>query len=449
MSPKIISDINSLLARFKFNKLVSLQLYQLLRYGSFLLISICLARLRLPQSQIGQYETFLLLSGMVSFFWVSGIINSMLAIFPKKNTREKKAILFNTFITLFAFSLIAGASLFLFSDNLLSFLDRENGKTIVKLSVVYLVFNNPSFLIEYILFLNERKKAILIYGLITGIATLTAAVTPVILHQPLVYSMYGLIAVAVARLLLAFILLSKFGSFKPDFTLLRQHLQISTPIILSLFVSGSSEYIDGIIVKSKFNDPWSFAIYRYGAKELPVLLIIANTFSAAMIPSLSINLNKGLDELKEKSAKLMHIFFPVTIVLLLISPYLYKYVFNDSFIYSALIFNIYLLLIVPRVLFPQTILTALYRTKFLLISSIFEIIINVSLSVYLAGKIGLPGVAMGTLIAYTFDKLFLLCIAHFALGISPARFLKVTPYLVYIALSFVAFGVGIVILHHI
>ncbi len=81
------------------------------------------------------------------------------------------------------------------------------------------------------------------------------------------------------------LLLFKYARFKPDWALLKQHLLLALPILLAIFVSGSSEYIDGLIVKNmhrKFGEV-GFAVFRYGAKELPILLIVANTLSTAMI----------------------------------------------------------------------------------------------------------------------------------------------------------------------
>lgn len=426
---------------FKLSNLSSLQLFQLIRYGSFVLIGICFAKLALPQSVIGQFETFILVSGMVSFFWVSGIINSMLSIYPKKSEDEKKAVLFNTFITLFFFSITAGVVLRLFSQNFLSFLDKETDGNLVHLSIFYLLLTNPSFVSEYVLFLNEKKKEIVVYGIVTALLSVIAAVVPVLSNYPIVYSMYGLIVVALGRIVFAVFLLNRFASFQFNFKLQATNLKLSLPLIFSIFVSGSAEYIDGLIVKAKFNDMF-FAVYRYGAKELPVLLIIANTFSTAMIPAIAANLDDGLKELKEKSGKLMHIFFPLTIVLLLLSPVLYRYVFSGSFVYSSIIFNVYLLLVIPRVLFPQTILTGMQHTKYLLVSSVLEIVLNVSLSIYLAGKIGLPGIAAGTFIAYSFDKLFLMCVSYFVYGIKPSAYIKGIPFFIYSICTFSAFALS-------
>ncbi len=365
----------------------------------------------------------------------------MLAAYPKKEEVQKKALLFNTFISLLAFSVMAGILLLVFSKSLLSFLDKQSDGYLIQLTAIYVLLNNPSFIIEYVFYLNEKKKSILAYALATAVASLAVTILPVVFNYTIEYAIYGLIAIAFVRLAYALAVLNRYAVFDIDIKLQATNLKISAPLILSLFVSGSSEYIDGLIVKAKFNDMF-FALYRYGAKELPILLIMANTFSTALIPRVAANLELGLAEVKDKSARLMHFFFPVTITLMLLSPVLYRYVFGETFVYSSIIFNIYLLLVIPRVLFPQTILTGMQHTRYILLSSVIEIVINVSLSVYLAGKIGLPGIAAGTFIAYSFDKLFLLGIAYFVYGIKPGAYIRLVPFVLYSVAVFAAFALG-------
>ena len=96
--------------------------------------------------------------------------------------------------------------------------------------------------------------------------------------MPVEYAMAGLILVALIKLIAVIALLNRYAVFKINKQLLGECLMLSAPLIASIFVSGSAEYIDGIIVKAKFDNVF-FSIYRYGAKELPVLLIVANTLS--------------------------------------------------------------------------------------------------------------------------------------------------------------------------
>jgi O-antigen/teichoic acid export membrane protein len=74
---------------------------------------------------------------------------------------------------------------------------------------------------------------------------------------------------------------------------------------------------------------------------------------------------------------------------------------------SAAIFNIYLLLIISRVFFPQTILLARNENKIILMASVLEIIVNVTCSLILLHFYGIIGIAYGTQIAFFFEKIFL------------------------------------------
>lgn len=426
------------------SSLSALQLYQLLRYGSFILIGICFAKIGLPREEIGRFETFIMLSSMVSYFWVGGMINTMLSIYPRKKDSERSSVFFNTFLSLSAFSIIAGTLLFTMSDNVLSFMDQGGSGALVRLAVVYLLLNGPSFISEYILFLNDRKLSIVVYGVLFGFSSLCAGVLPIVNDMPVEYSLYGFIWVAVGRYLFTLWLISRYGSFRFNSTLLLQQVQSALPVIGAIFVSGSAEYIDGVLVKSLYSDA-DFAVYRFGAKELPVLLIVANTFSSAMIPMVANHLEHGLEQIKKNSARLMHLFFPVTILLLFTSPYLYPFLFNIEFASSALIFNIYLLLIIPRVLFPQTILTGIHANRFLFYSSLIEITLNISLSYLLSMYFGLAGIALGTLLSSLADKLFLSAVCYFKFNLLPGRYLLYIPYLVYVALTVVSFIISYII----
>jgi O-antigen/teichoic acid export membrane protein len=403
--------------------------YQLMRYGGMIALGICLAKV-LPQDVIGKFETFLLISGMFTFFWVSGIINSMLAALPKKPETEQKLYIYNTFITLVVCSFFAAALLSLFAKNVLELMHNTANTGLVGLAIAFIVVNSPSFITEYILYLNNQTRLLIVYGISMAVITVCAAFVPAAMGMHIEYSMAALCGVGVIKLIYAMVMLGRYATPKLNRPMIQENLKQAWPLIGSIFVSGSAEYIDGFIVKAKFDDA-TFTIYRYGAKELPILLIMANTLSTGMIKPIAENLEKGMEELKAASTRLMHIFFPISIVLMLCSTFLFKKVYTDAFAFSALIFNIYLLLAIPRVLFPQTILTALQKNKVVLVSSMLEIVINVSASLYLSTIFGLAGIALGTLIAYVFDKVFLVLYMWGVVGVSPGRYLHKGWYLVY------------------
>ncbi|MBK8659851.1 MAG: polysaccharide biosynthesis C-terminal domain-containing protein [Bacteroidetes bacterium] len=425
----------------------SLQIFQVIRYGTLIMIGVGLAKLGIIPSDIGRFETFLLWSGLLTFFWVSGIINALMTNYGKSDTEAQNRLFFSTFLVLSAVGVLMGTILFLFSSFVTELAGIQLESSILRLVSIYILFNTPGFLIEYILWLKNKREGLLYYGLLLSFSMMVATLLPVGLNLPIEYSLYGLLAIAVLKFLIVFMLLWRYSLYSIDFKQISILLFTAIPMVLSILISGSSEYIDGLIVKARF-DNMHFAIYRYGAKELPVLLIIANTFSTAMIPALAGNLTGGLGQLRQKSTSLMRWFFPLSMLLMLLSPVLFKHLFNESFIYSSLIFNIYLLLVIPRLVFPQTILTAMGHGKYLVVSSILEITINVSLSIYLSGIMGLPGIAAGTLVAFCVDKAFLILVARYKYGIHLSSYLKIWEYALFSGAALVCFAISVYLLQH-
>lgn len=401
----MLQRINNFLSSFN-STVRSLQIFQLFRFAGMLLIGVMLAKLKIPLATIGIYESTLFLSGICTFFWVSGILNSTLSIYPKKSEEEKKIFLFNIGIILTLFSLITAAALmsylFLTTQNLV----EDNA---VKVAIIiYILANTPTYFNEYYLLLNEKRKQLIGYGIIGFMLNIVAVILPVIYTGEILYSIYGLILFALIKQSYFIYLISTQTNHRIDKPQILLFLKSAAPLIISILISGSADYIDSWLVVTYFGQE-KFALFRYGAKELPLSLILANSLSTAMIPVLSSgqNVKENFGALVKESKLLMHWLFPITILLLLSSKVIYPLVFSPLFIESAGIFNIYLLLIICRMLFPQSILMALDAKKAIFRTAILEIVINVLASYLLMLKFGIRGIAYGTVIAFFAEKITL------------------------------------------
>jgi len=121
---------------------------------------------------------------------------------------------------------------------------------------------------------------------LTHFIQLVLVIAPLVAGYPIIWSIWGLIIISVARFIWLIILLLRYAEFKISIPFIREHLYLGTPLILSSLLSGSAQYIDGLIVTNRF-DAATFALYRYGAKELPFTLLLANGLSNAMLPEFS------------------------------------------------------------------------------------------------------------------------------------------------------------------
>jgi O-antigen/teichoic acid export membrane protein len=435
----------------KLSSLSGLQLFQLLRYGALLLLGIGFAQLGMPPEVIATFETFMLFSGLLSFFWVSGLINTLMSLHHKAGEEDQSILLFQFFIALSGFGLVAAllfGALGSFLPSLMQVVRIGSFSVAQSAWLIggYVALTAPIFLTEYVLYIQKLNKALVVYAIFSSSLTLILVALAAYSSGAdgnLFSSLFikALFAIAALKYVILSGILGKYAQFRLELKTLVRILGLAIPVILSILLSGSSEYIDGIIIKWKLTD-FDFSIYRFGAKELPILLIMANTFSVAMVSVIASNVQEGITEIRHRSTRLMHVFFPLTILLMLVSLPLYKLVFTDVFADSAFIFNIYLLLIIPRLLFPQTILTGMLQTKYLFYSSTIEITVNVVLSLVLLHFIGLPGIALGTFMAACIDKCFLMYIAANKFAISPDTYVNFNWYTIYAVLTVLAFMIA-------
>ncbi|MEO1715241.1 MAG: lipid II flippase MurJ, partial [Bacteroidota bacterium] len=214
---------------------------------------------------------------------------------------------------------------------------------------------------------------------------------------------------------------------------------VATPLLLHLLIGNSVEYIDGLIVTSYFPDEGAFAVFRYGARELPLTTLLVGAVVTAMIPVASRSLGQGMQEIRSKTLRLSHWLFPLSAVLMLLSPWLFPFVYNADFQESAIVFNWYLLILGTRILLPQVLLIAKGHNYFLVISAIIETLVNVGLSLWWVRSYGLGGIAAASVVANLINKLNMMIYCRWQWGIRPGQYIALPWYFSYLALLIVAY----------
>jgi O-antigen/teichoic acid export membrane protein len=414
----------------KLNSISAFQFYQLVRYATLILIGVVFTKTAITQTEIGEYETFVFIAGAVSFFWLNGLQKALLPV--SATNKDTKSHIFSAFVILQLFSILTAVFLFLMQPVFSKFL--LNGKNIpeIGLLLVFIVFGVPANLIEYYYIIKKQNGAIVIYSIVSFSVQLVLVTLPVILGYGISMALKGLVLSSVLRYVwLIIILISKLETTYSH-SFVKEHLKLGGPLILATFLSGSAQFVDGFIVTSYF-DEGTFAVFRYGARELPLAMLLANALSTAMLPDFAIEnqLRLNLQKLKQSVTRLSHFLFPLTAVLLLITHSVFPIIFNPKFAESATIFNIYLLIIISRLLLPQTLLNGLQISKPIMVAALLELIVNVSMSLILVKYFGINGIAFATFIAYLFEKIYLTVQVKRKLKVSLYEFLPVKIYAFY------------------
>lgn len=412
------------------NIVSAFQFFQLVRYSTLILIGIVFTKTALSQTEIGEYETFVFIAGAVSFFWLNGLLKALLPI--GRNTERSKTNIFSAFLVLQFFSLAAALLLLLLQPLFSHLLLNHQPVPEIYLLLVFIVISVPANLVEYYYLIRNESKAIVIYAITSFTIQLLLIILPIILGFPIKWAVLGLALSALLRYAWLWILLIVNNELFVSGSFIREHLKLGAPLVTATLLSGSAQFVDGFIVTSRFNEE-AFAVFRYGARELPLAMLMANALSSAMLPAFANDRNRqeNLLQLKTSVTKLMHFLFPLTAVLLLISKPAFPVIFNPGFAESATVFNVYLLLVISRLMMPQTILNGLRITQPIMLASVLELILNVILSLVFVQFWGLPGIAFATFIAYLIEKIYLSCSVKKQLNISLSSYLPVGIYALY------------------
>ncbi len=406
---------------------------------TFLIISIVFTH-TLKVEQVAQFEMFMFIGGALTFFWVTGIIQSLLTLYKKNKTFHKSGDngpakspeIFNAFILLCFFSLF----MFLMGHllkNHFSVFHYTGNVPYINLLLLYVLLSSPVCLIEYIYLLNNRSYRIFQYGLITFSAQLVLIIIPVLLGKDFLWSIWGLLAIASVRWIWLIILLRRYSEMKISFKFIKEHLYLGIPLIATTFISGSAQYVDGTIISAHFKDETTFAIFRFGAKEFQLVIMMATGLSTALLSEFSTRekMKDSLSLIKEKSSRLMHFLFPASMIAMLLANWAYPRIFTPAYASSAGIFMVYLLLVIPRLVFPQTIVVGRKRTNIALITAVIAQIINIPLSLALIPPYGVVGVALATFIIYTLEKAFLVIYVKVKMKIHPTEYIPVKLFAFY------------------
>ena len=122
------------------NNISSLQIFNIFRFGSTLLIGVLLTKLGLPTEEISIYELLIFLTTIVSFFWVMGGQNAFLQFFPKLDKPTQKKAFFNAFLLFVGLSMVAAGLLWGLKEVFFKYVNHAKPLPYLPIICWYIVF---------------------------------------------------------------------------------------------------------------------------------------------------------------------------------------------------------------------------------------------------------------------------------------------------------------------
>lgn len=395
--------------------------FSLCRTAGMILASIIIAR-ALPLEEVGTFEMLMFCGYVLTFFWTDGFIKGFLARHGTTNDRVKAS----TFVLVCLLLGMIILALFALAERwLIPLLTHRENLEGLHWFIVYQAMIIPVWLLPYTGLLREQQylqaSAFVLFG--PAISCLGGLSTIPDLRGILI----GLVSYATVALGWALVNTSLRMPMR-IWGLLKDIWPATWPLMLYAISTGLARSVDAWLVARYFEEG-IFAVFRYGARDFPLVVAFAGGLSTVMIPKLISA--QGLAELKMRSARLMHICYPIIAVLLLANPYLFALIFGKAYADSAMIFNTYLLVTLAQLVFPQSVLMARGDSRWVWYVSLAELAVNIAASLLLMSWLGLIGIVWGTVIAFAFEKLILFIAVFRRYGITPGDILPVRQWLTY------------------
>lgn len=400
----------------------SLQFYGIFRFTVFLLMGILLVKMGYSTREVSIFEKYLFYTSSLSFF-ISTAINKTLVANNKSYSD----------LPLLPLGLlcIAVASVF-------ALLIAGNEVGVSTLLLISLLFALPfSNSLEYFLLVKKKIKEIYLLGAALHLFWLFAFF--LLLYQ----------SRSIETILRAFIVFHLIKTVLSISYLYRNkatyNFYHSTRIFLDFLaiaiIGGVMDYVDGYLVQWWFPD-FDFAIFRYGAKELPLISIILTSIANGFVIKIQGNQSTWKKEMKERLRSIIIWSFPLISLLMLLSSWIFTSVFSQDYIASAQFFNLYLLLLLSRIFIGQSVLIANMKNRLLLYLGAFELILNLVLSLLFTALFGIYGILLGTIFAYLLQKVVLGIYLNRAFKLRIGEFFPIRTYLIFGSMVLASFFIA-------
>lgn len=416
----------------------AMQWSQLIRQGGMVLAAILLAQSGLSQAEIGRYELLQYLGALLSAAWVGGFIQGLLATHARLADPPRQRGLWLVAAGAFTgFALLTALIVAFGPPFLLRALSGQGHPAYRHWFALLLLGQLPALLHEYFYLLQGRARAIFFYSSLNSFAVLACTVLPPWLGLRFEFSFQALAAWSLLRFvwLWAFVLYhaAPLRSQWPHLPAAwRAWLTPSLPLAAYALLALLNQSIDFWWVGRLFpGQETTFALYRYGARELPIAPALAAALASALLPRLTADLHAALPELRRQAARLCHLFYPPAILLAVASPWWFTALFTEAFAQSRPIFNLFILIGAGRMVFSLTIAIALGENRAALRAAGWSIAAHLILSGLLALPLGLTGIALGALLAYLLEKAYLVLLLHRKYGIRPSQYIPLRLWLGY------------------
>ena len=303
------------------------------------------------------------------------------------------------------------------------------GNYMLPLGVFIFVYVNFDFW-EHLWLAQRRVGAVFAYTTGRLIARIVTVVTAAWLTSDVQVIIWSLVTLETLRFLASLVAWARYrqrGQQRLE-SAWREQLRFCGPIGAAHVLVGLNKSMGSLYV-AKFLGPVGLAHYAIGTYMRPIITVLRNSMSDALLPEMSSQLRSPQhgDSLllwRRMTTMAAILLIPAAVLLARFADTLVVTLFSEEYRLAVPVFQIYLLVLLREVVDFAVPLRAINRTAPLMYANLLAIVSNAILLAILLPTVGLPGAAAAFIISRMFDGVYLGRQTAKAYAIAPRELIK-------------------------
>ncbi|MBX7245287.1 MAG: oligosaccharide flippase family protein [Candidatus Sumerlaeaceae bacterium] len=381
----------------------------------------------------GQIQKTLLPVQMAILIGAFGIQTSVYYFMPRIEPNQRRALMVQSFAALGLIGTLIAADMALKAGSVAAWMAEPPPVDLIQMGALCVLFGVPALLADPVFITADRARLAAANSVVGALIQIGLAALILALGLPLTLVLLAMATATAVRLVwalgFAWITLSTENGPRWDRALLGAQLAYILPVGLTAMADTFSSWLDRLLV-SAFYGSREFALYSYGAIEIPFISLIIGSLTPVLLPHFSAQLASGnhpgvLKVWHRATTKASIILFGLFFLFLWVAPEFLAVLYSSKYTESSTFFRIYLALLPVRIVAFMPLLFALGRGSTVLGGALAEIVLNTGLSLFLMRMtpLGMAGAAVGTVLSTFCQAAFYLSRIRQSLGTTWAEVL--------------------------
>lgn len=374
--------------------------------ASISLLSIMILSRYRTLEEYGTYSQILIVTSLFSSIFALGLPNSISYFLSRANTEEEKSDFLSIYYTLSTvIGIIIGIVTIITSSLIIEYFNNPYLKSFIYIIAVYPWTRVIISSLNRVLIIYSKTKFLIIYQVSNGLSLLLIVGIAILLELDFsVYMLMFIVTEIVYTILVFFIVkrITKKLRFLFQLKFIKIILYFSIPIGLASIIGTINKELDKLMIGYFFNTE-DLAIYTNAGVELPFAFFAAS-FTAVILPIIVVSFKEGkVNEAIELWKNTMFLSFFILCFLSLgiitFAPDVITLLYSEKYLPGTEVFRVYTAVMMLRFTYFGTVLNAIGKTKFILLSSLFSLILNLILNYIFYLSFGFVGPAYATFIS--------------------------------------------------